>query len=415
MSYIEVEGGKYLKGKVKIGGAKNSVVALIPASIISGKTTKIYNVPKISDIEPLKEILNILNCKVIEEEKYLIIDSTNIKNKPIPFELSSKLRASYYFMGALLAKFGRVEIDFPGGCEIGKRPIDIHLFGFRKLGAKVTLKENRYIIEANELIGNKIYLDFASVGATINIMIASSGARGTTVIENAAKEPEIVNVASLLMNMGVKIKGAGTDRIEITGNNDLKDSIVEVFPDRIEAATYIIIGILTGDLTITNIVPEHLEAFLLKLQEMRIKYKIDRDKIYVKKQILEKPAKIKTLVYPGFPTDIQQPMTTLLTQAKGTSIIQENLYENRYLHGKELNKMGAKTYVKDNKLFVEGPTKLTGTTVVSTDLRCGAALLIAALNATGTTKIENISHILRGYEKVIEKLINIGANIKIVE
>lgn len=415
MSYIEVEGGKDLKGTVKIGGAKNSVVALIPASIISGKITKIYNVPKISDIEALKEILLLLNCKIEEQEECLIIDSTNIKNVPIPIELTNKLRASYYFMGALLAKFGKVEIDFPGGCKIGARPIDIHLFGFRKLGATVTLKENRYVIESKELIANKIYLDFASVGATINIMIASSKAKGTTIIENAAKEPEIVNVAMLLMNMGIKIKGAGTDRIEITGNKNLTDAIVEVFPDRIEAATYIIIGILTGDLEITNIVPEHLNAFLLKLQEMRIKYRIEKNKIYIKKQLLEKPAKIKTLVYPGFPTDIQQPMTTLLTQANGISIIKENLYENRYLHGAELNKMGAKTYIKDKKLYVEGPTKLHGTTVSSTDLRCGAALLIAALCAEGTTKIENIQYILRGYEKIVEKLTNIGANIKIVE
>ena len=415
MSYIEIEGAKPLAGKVKIGGAKNSAVALIPAAILCSGITKIYNVPKISDIQVLKEILLLLNCKVEEKENYILIDSTELKNAPIPAELTNKLRASYYFMGALLARFKRVEISFPGGCKIGKRPIDIHLFGFRKLCANVDKNDDKYTITAEKLIGNKIYLDFASVGATINIILTSVLAKGNTIIENAAREPEIVNIASFLINMGAKIKGAGTSHIEIIGVKELKPSVIEVFPDRIEAATYIIIGILLGNLEITGVIPEHLNSFLIKLREMKINYEIKGDSIIIKKHNKFKPAKIKTLVYPGFPTDIQQPFCTLLTQAEGTSVIKETIYENRYLQGRELNKMGAKTYIRDNKLYIEGPTKLKGAEVEATDLRCGAALVIAGLIAEGTTKITNIEHILRGYEDIINKLRNIGANIKIVE
>lgn len=415
MSYIEIEGAKPLAGKVKIGGAKNSAVALIPAAILCSGITKIYNVPKISDIQVLKEILLLLNCKVEEKENYILIDSTELKNAPIPAELTNKLRASYYFMGALLARFKRVEISFPGGCKIGKRPIDIHLFGFRKLCANVDKNDDKYTITAEKLIGNKIYLDFASVGATINIILTSVLAKGNTIIENAAREPEIVNIASFLINMGAKIKGAGTSHIEIIGVKELKPSVIEVFPDRIEAATYIIIGILLGNLEITGVIPEHLNSFLIKLREMKINYEIKGDSIIIKKHSKFKPAKIKTLVYPGFPTDIQQPFCTLLTQAEGTSVIKETIYENRYLQGRELNKMGAKTYIRDNKLYIEGPTKLKGAEVEATDLRCGAALVIAGLIAEGTTKITNIEHILRGYEDIINKLRNIGANIKIVE
>ncbi len=415
VSKIKIIGGKPLSGTVKIGGAKNSAVALIPAAILCSGVTKIYNVPRISDIEVLKKILLLLNCKIKEEENYILIDSTNLKNAPIPGELTNQLRASYYFMGALLARFKKVEISFPGGCKIGKRPIDIHLFGFRKLCANVDKNDDIYTITADELIGNKIYLDFASVGATINIILASVMAKGKTIIENAAREPEIVNIASFLINMGAKIKGAGTSHIEIIGVKKLNPSVIEVFPDRIEAATYMIIGILLGNLKITGIIPEHLNSFLIKLREMKIKYEIKNDTIIVNKHEKFKAAKIKTLVYPGFPTDIQQPICTLLTQANGTSIITETIYENRYLQGEELNKMGAKTYIKNNKLYIDGPTKLKGAEVQATDLRCGAALVIAGLIADGTTIIDNIEHILRGYENIIHKLKDIGANIEIVE
>lgn len=415
MSKLIIEGKHELKGEVKIGGAKNSAVALIPTAILSDGITKIHNVPNISDIKYLIEILNILNCKVKKQEDTIIIDSTNIKNAPIPNELTTKLRASYYFMGALLARFKKVEISYPGGCKIGARPIDIHLFGFRKLGATITQKDDVYIIEANELVGNKIYLDFASIGATINIMLAATKSANTTIIENAAKEPEIVNVASFLINMGVEVKGAGTNKIVIKGTENIKDGVVEVFPDRIETATYMIIGFLTGQLKITNCIPEHNNAFLIKLREMRINYKVDRDTISVRKQSAFKPAKIKTLTYPGFPTDIQQPISALLTQSKGESIINETIYENRFLHSPELNKLGANTYIKNKKLYIIGPTHLKASEVTATDLRCGACLLIAALIAEGKTTINDAQHILRGYENIVEKLQKVGAKIKLVE
>lgn len=416
MSKLIIEGSNELNGEVKIGGAKNSAVALLPAAILSNKKTIIYNVPDISDIKILMEILEILNCKIKLEKDTMTIDTTQIKNAPIPMELANKLRASYYFMGALLAKFKEVEIFYPGGCKIGARPIDIHLFGFRKLDVDIKQEDDKYILKTKELIGNKIYLDFASVGATINIMLAASKATGKTIIENAAKEPEIVNVASLLINMGADISGAGTNKIIITGKKKLGNGVVEVFPDRIETATYMIIGFLAGGkLKLTNCIPEHINAFLIKLREMRISFKIKEDTIYIEKQTKFKPAKVKTLVYPGFPTDIQQPISTLLTYATGESIINDTIYENRYLHGNELNKMGANTYIKNKKLYIVGPTKLKGCEVEATDLRCGACLVIAALTAEGITTITNAEHVLRGYENITTKLKNIGTKIELVE
>ena len=415
MKQIQIEGGKPLNGKIKISGAKNSAVALIPASILSDKITKIYNIPEISDIKYLIEILELLNVKVIKEKNQLTIDSRKMINKPIPLELAGKLRASYYFMGSLLAKFGEVTISFPGGCDIGKRPIDIHLFGFRKLNAEIKEEKEKIIIKTKKLTGNNIYLDFASVGATINIMLAASKANGITIIENAAKEPEIINIASFLINMGVNIQGAGTNRIKIVGRKRLKSAGIEVLPDRIEAGTYIIIGSLLGNLKITNVIPNHIYAFLLKLREMRVDFDIKNDTIITYKHKNIKPAKIKTLVYPGFPTDLQQPMAAMLTFSNGKSIIEETIYENRFQNSKELNKMEAKTYIKNGKLIIEGPTKLKGNIVEATDLRAGACLLIAALMAEGTTIIKNADYILRGYENLEDKLTKVGANIKIIE
>ena len=327
------------------------------------------------------------------------------------------MRASYYFMGILLARFGRVEISFPGGCNIGARPIDIHIKGFEELGAHVEIIKNRYIITAEKLVGKKIYFDFPSVGATINVMFAAIGAEGTTVIENAAMEPEIVNVASFLINMGAKIRGAGTKRIEIEGKCPLDEGVIEVFPDRIESGTYIIIGALLGNnLKIKGIIREHIESLLIKLKEIGVHYEIDGDTLTISKCEHIKPTYIKTLAFPGFPTDLQQPITTLLTQANGRSIIEETIYENRFKNTVELNKMGADTKVLSiHKLEVNGPTKLNGMDVTATDLRGGASLLIAALIAEGKTNIDNSEYILRGYGDVINKLKNVGAKIEITE
>jgi len=417
MSKIIIEGQHQLSGEIKISGAKNSAVALLPAAILSNKKSIIYNVPEIKDIDYLIDILNLLNCKVEQQNDSLVIDSSNLKNIPIPEELSVQMRASYYFMGALLAKFGKVEISFPGGCNIGARPIDIHIKGFEELGAKVEIIKNRYIITADKLVGKKIYFDFPSVGATINIMLAATGAEGLTTIENAAMEPEIVNVASFLINMGIKVRGAGTKRIEIEGTKNTKDGIVEVFPDRIETGTYIIMGALLGDnLKIKGIIKEHIEALLMKLTEIGIKFKLDGDTMTLSKCDNLKAVSVQTQVYPGFPTDLQQPITTLLTQANGISKIHETLYENRFKNTYDLNRMGAITNILTlNKLEIKGPRKLKGTNVIATDLRGGASLLLAGLIAEGKTTIDNCEVILRGYSHITTKLKSIGAKIEITE
>ena len=284
MSKITIEGQHILSGEIKISGAKNSAVALLPAAILANKKTTLYNVPEIKDIDYLIKIMELLNCKIEHKGDTLTVDSSKMKNKPIPEEMSVQMRASYYFMGALLAKYGRAEISFPGGCNIGARPIDIHVKGFQELGAKVEIIKNRYIITADKLVGNRIYFNFPSVGATINIMLAATGAEGTTIIENAAMEPEIVNVASFLINMGIPVRGAGTKRIEIDGTKKTTDAVIEVFPDRIESGTYIIIGALLGkDLKIKGIIKEHIEALLTKLKEIGVKFKIDNDVMTISK------------------------------------------------------------------------------------------------------------------------------------
>ena len=417
MAKLKIEGQHLLSGEIKISGAKNSAVALLPASVLAKNKCIIYNVPEISDIKYLIDIMKLLNCKVEYKDETLFIDSSEIVNKPIPEELSVQMRASYYFMGALLAKFGEVEISFPGGCNIGARPIDIHIKGFEELGAKVEIVKNRYKITADKLIGNTIYFDFPSVGATINVMMAAVGAEGTTIIENAAMEPEIVNVASFLINMGVKIRGAGTKRIEIEGCKNLDNGVCEVFPDRIESGTYIIIGALLGkDLQIKGIIKEHIEALLIKLNEIGVEYKIDDDVMIISKCDNLNAINVKTLVFPGFPTDLQQPLTTLLTQAHGKSLVEETLYENRFKNTYDLNRMGAITNILSlNKLEVIGPKKLKGTNVIATDLRGGASLLIAGLIAEGLTEIDNCDVILRGYGNLVKKLSNVGAKLEITE
>ena len=417
MSKITIEGQNLLSGEVKISGAKNSAVALLPAAIIANKKSIIYNVPEIKDIDYLIKIMELLNCKIEQKENNLYIDTSKIKNIPIPEELSVQMRASYYFMGALLSKFGKVEISFPGGCNIGARPIDIHIKSFEELGAKVEIIKNRYIITADKLIGKTIYFDFPSVGATINVMLAATGAEGTTIIENAAMEPEIVNVASFLINMGIEVRGAGTKRIEIEGNKKTSNGVVEVFPDRIESGTYIIIGALLGkNLKIKGIIKEHIEALLSKLEEIGVKYKIKDGVMTISKCNKLKAVNITTQVFPGFPTDLQQPITTLLTQAQGESVVEETIYENRFKNTYDLNRMGAITNIVTlNRLEIKGPRKLKGTKVIATDLRGGASLLIAGLIAEGITEIENCEYILRGYSHITTKLKSIGAKIEITE
>ncbi len=415
MYKITINGNKTLTGEIKISGSKNSAVALIPAAVLCDEEVTIANVPNISDIDALDDILNFLGAKVYRNEDIIKIDSKNITNRKIPKEIATKLRASYYFMGAMLSKFKRVEIYFPGGCSIGARPINLHLKGFEAMGAKVEENNNLFTITADELKGAKINLEFASVGATLNLMLAAVKAKGTTIISNAAKEPHIVNVATFLNNMGAKITGAGTSEIKIEGVDYLHSCFHEVVPDYIETGTYMILASIIGDkLKISNIIPDHVESLISKLEDVGAIMEIGVDFITISRPEKLKATNIKTQVYPGFPTDLQQPMATLLTQANGKSIINETIWENRFLNLKELNKMGATTDLLTNqKAVIIGPTKLTGKRIKATDLRGAASLLIAGLIASGTTVIENADYILRGYEGIVYKLTNVGADIKL--
>ena len=417
MKAFKIEGGKKLKGTVRISGAKNSAVALIPAALLCDEVVKFSNVPDISDMKSLADIINNLKGSYKrKDDGFVYIASNQMVSKEIPKELSSKLRASYYFMGALLGKFKKVTISFPGGCTIGARPIDLHLKGFEALGAKIREKDDKIYIKADELKGANIYLDIASVGATINIMLAAVKAKGTTTIENAAREPEIVNVANFLNLMGGNIKGAGTDIIKIKGVDYLHSCHQEVIPDRIEAATYLMIGAaLSEDLTIENIIPEHLYSLTQKLKEMGADLQIFDDKIHITNKNKLRAIKVRTQVYPGFPTDMQQIMSTLMTKARGTSMIEETIFENRFQNLLQLEKMGAITKIEGRRAYVTGPSKLKGAQVEASDLRAGASLVFAGLLAHGTTTITNINYILRGYENMPEKLQKIGAKIEIID
>lgn len=414
MKRLIIEGGYELTGTIPISGAKNSAVALIPASLLSDEIVTIDNIPNISDIDALNEILKFLGADVKRTDDSICINSSCITNKKIPKEISSKLRASYYFMAALLGKYKKVEMYFPGGCAIGARPIDQTLKAFRALGAKIEEKDDLFCIEADRLIGTDIYLDMASVGATINTILASVKAEGKTTINNAAKEPEIVNVATFLNNMGAQIDGAGTSTITIKGVKQLKGCFHEVIPDRIEAGTYVMIGALLGkNLKIEGLIPEHIHALLTKLREMGANMKVFEDSIQISKTSL-KGVSIKTLGYPGFPTDLQQPFTTLLTQSEGQSIVEETIYENRFQNVPYLVKMGANIEKIDHKkIKVKGKTLLHGSSVEATDLRAGACMILAALVADGKTIIGNVEHVLRGYENIVEKLTQVGAKIEL--
>ena len=416
MKKIKINGGKELRESIKISGAKNSAVALVPASLLSDGIVTIDNVPNISDIDALNEILEYLGAKVKREDNKMIINQTNIENKEIPEAKAKKLRASYYFMSALLGKYKHVEMYFPGGCSIGARPIDQTLKGYRALGAEVVEEGNKFIITAKELIGNEVSLDMPSVGATINTILAAVKAKGTTTILNAAKEPEIVNVATFLNNMGAKISGAGTSEITIKGVSKLGDGFAEVIPDRIEAGTYVIAGALVGNkLKIENIIPDHIESLTSKLKEMNVPIEIHDDYLIVSKADKMKHVTVKTLGYPGFPTDLQQPMTTLLVGCTGKSTLEETIYENRFQNVPFLNEMGADIIVDKRKIYINGPKDLIGKEVIATDLRAGACLVLAGLKASGTTVIKDVEHILRGYENIIEKLKNVGADIVLVD
>ena len=416
MKILKILGNQKLSGSIRIGGAKNSAVALIPATLLGNGITTLCNVPDILDIDVLEDTLNYLNVSVKRASGSMIIDTTNIKNKPIPYELSSKLRASYYFMAVLLARFNYIEMSFPGGCEIGKRPIDQTLKAFRLFGAEVIEENDKFIIKADKLFGNIIELDMPSVGATINSILVAVLAKGKSIIKNAAREPEISDLCCMLNKMGANIVGFGTNEIKINGVENLNFTNHDIISDRIEAGTYTIIGALLGsDLKIDNINPEHIKSLTDKLNLMGVPIKIFSDYLIVNASKNLKPIEIKTDYYPGFPTDLQQPFSALLTQCNGTSTVTENIYENRFMNVPYLNRMGANIETIGRVEKINGPTKFHGENVVATDLRAGASLLIAALTADGETQISEIKHILRGYEEIVEKLTNVGAKIEIEE
>ena len=418
MKKIVINGGHPLKGEVTISGAKNSVVALIPATILADDIVTLDGVPDISDVASLIEIMTIMGAKIERKEDSLVIDPRGVKNMPMPFGKINSLRASYYFYGSLLGRYGQATVGLPGGCDLGPRPIDLHLKAFEAMGAAMTMDGSsmKLATDGKPLQGANIYMDTVSVGATINTILAAVKAEGRTVIENAAREPEIIDVVTLLNNMGAHIRGAGTDIIIIDGVPHLHGTRHQVIPDRIEAGTYIALAAAIGEgIQINNVLYEHLESYIAKLGEMRVRMTISEDSIFVEKQTGLKAIQIKTSPYPGFATDLQQPITPLLLTAAGRGRIVDTIYEKRVNHVPELAKMGANISTLNDHIIYEGPNQLTGSSVKATDLRAGAALVIAGLMASGTTEITNVEYILRGYSDIIHKLTQLGANIQLVE
>ncbi|HHD2751771.1 TPA: UDP-N-acetylglucosamine 1-carboxyvinyltransferase [Clostridium perfringens] len=414
MNRLIINGGKALKGAIDINGAKNAAVAILPAAILASKGECIIdNVPDIADVHCLERIIKGLGCSVEKlDNNTLKINAEDIKTVNACGNDVRKMRASYYFIGALLARFKEAKVELPGGCPIGVRPIDQHIKGFEALGAKVSIEHGAVNIMAEKLVGTNIFFDVVSVGATINLMIAATLAEGTTVLENSAREPHVVDVANFLNAMGANVKGAGTDVIRIKGVKELKGCNYSVVPDQIEAGTFMIAAAATrGDVTIQNVIPKHLESISAKLLEMGAKVEEGDDsvRVYVDGEL--KGVNIKTAPYPGFPTDVQQPMCTLLASAKGRSIIVETIWENRHKHVDELKKMGATIKVEGRSAIIDGVDKLTGAVVKATDLRAGAAMVIAGLISDGVTEITSIEHIDRGYPHIEEKFRMLGADI----
>ncbi|MBG9444082.1 UDP-N-acetylglucosamine 1-carboxyvinyltransferase [Cytobacillus firmus] len=412
MEKLMIAGGYPLKGTVRISGAKNSAVALIPATILAESPVTIEGLPDISDVQILKDLLEEIGGTVEFSENDMTVDPSSMISMPLPNGKVKKLRASYYLMGAMLGRFKKAVIGLPGGCHLGPRPIDQHIKGFEALGARVTNEQGAIYLRADELRGARIYLDVVSVGATINIMLAAVRATGRTIIENAAKEPEIIDVATLLTNMGAKIKGAGTDVIRIDGVDHLHGCQHTIIPDRIEAGTYMIVGAAAGEgVLIDNVIPHHLESLIAKLREMGVQIETNDDQVFVGPAEKMKAVDIKTLVYPGFPTDLQQPLTSLLTGAEGTSMVTDTIYSARFKHIDELRRMNANIKVEGRSAIINGPVQLQGAKVKASDLRAGAALVIAGLMAEGVTEVTGLEHIDRGYSHLVEKLNGLGATI----
>ena len=418
MEKLVITGPTPLKGEVEISGAKNAALAILPATLLINGVCTINNLPNINDVQVFCKILEELGVKIIWSNKNEItIDTRNIKTTKAPIDLTSKFRASYYLIGSMLGRYGEIEVGMPGGCKLGARPIDQHIKGFELLGANVTVGNGKIHAKANQLVGNSIYMDVVSVGATINVMLAAVLANGTTTIDNAAKEPHVVDVANFLNTMGADIRGAGTDMIKINGVKKLHgNATYSIVPDQIEAGTFMLAAIASkGDLLIKNCITKHLESLTAKIIEIGGNVEDNGDNIRVWYSKRPSKANIKTLSYPGFPTDLQPQMGVVLSTASGTSIINENIWESRFQYADELNKMGAKITAQGKTAIIEGVDELFGAPVYSSDLRAGAALIIAGVSANGVTEVYNIDHIDRGYENIEEKFRKIGANIERVK
>lgn len=413
MDRFIIAGGKSLWGEVEISGAKNAAVAILPAAIMASSGVGVIdNIPDIEDVRCLERIVEYLGCKITREKNCVTIDSSNIVTTSACTEDVRRMRASYYFIGALLARFKEARVELPGGCPIGVRPIDQHIKGFEALGAQVVIEHGAVNVKAERLVGANIFFDVVSVGATINVMIAATLAEGVTVLENVAREPHVVDVANFLNSMGANIKGAGTDVIKITGVKELRGCNYSVIPDQIEAGTYMIaVAACGGKVKLNNVIPKHLESISAKLIEMGAEIVEDGDSVTVIADKRLKAANVKTLPYPGFPTDVQQPMSTLLSIASGRSVIHESIWESRLKHVDELKKMGAVIKVEGTTAIIDGVDKLTGAIVKATDLRAGAAMIIAALVAEGTSEIHNLEHIDRGYPDIDAKFRKLGADV----
>lgn len=412
-----INGGRPLRGSVSVGGAKNAAVAVLPATILAQGVCVIENLPRIADVQILLTVLKRMGARVtFTREGTATIDTSTLKTSHVDMAIAKRLRASYYFVGALLGRFLQAEVVLPGGCAIGERPIDLHMKGLRALGADADTQYGMICARADALVGKDIYLDQVSVGATINIMLAAVKAQGNTTIVNAAKEPHVVDVANFLNCMGARIKGAGTDVIKIRGVQQLHGCSYSIIPDQIEAGTLMIAAAATrGDVTLENVIPTHMDALTAKLLEMGVHVEEGYDTLRVYADRRLRHANIKTLPYPGFPTDLQQPATVLLSTAEGTSVIVENIFESRFKHINEIRRMGANVTIDDRVAVVKGVEKLTGAPVRATDLRAGAALIVAGLMADGQTEIYDIKYIDRGYDHIEEKLISLGADIRRVE
>ena len=417
MEQYIIKGGNPLVGEVEIGGAKNAALAILAAAIMTDETVTIDNLPDVNDINVLLEAISGIGAEVDRIDRHTVrINGSNIENFDIEYDYIKKIRASYYLLGALLGKYKRAEVALPGGCNIGSRPIDQHLKGFRALGAYVDIEHGKIIAEAERLIGKHIYFDVVSVGATINVMMAASMAEGLTILENVAKEPHVVDVANFLNSMGANIKGAGTDVIRIKGVRRLHGTNYSIIPDQIEAGTFMCAAAITrGDITVKNVIPKHLEAISAKLTEMGCEVVEFDEEIRVVGKPRQRHMNFKTLPYPGFPTDMQPQMTVALALADGTSVVTESIFENRFKYVDELSRMGANIKVEGSVAIVDGVGSFTGAQVVAPDLRAGAALVLAGLAAEGYTTVDEIGYVERGYEDFEEKLRSLGAVIERVD